>query len=217
MWMRFLLVFLIILFIAPLAFCAKECIGSRTAKKFIVYLHGMDTESPNSLELKNRLVLEKLSKKINIRFALPRATGKCPTSPKQLCWTWAAKTSGDISSVETAIKSAASQCFPKKDYTVLGFSNGGVAVTAILRLCEKVDFKSAIVVGAAGGWFSTDPKTLEGCGPKVISMLGSEDLANQKPVRDFVAHLVSLKASISLVEYKGSHSLMFEPLAVLLK
>ena len=203
--------------LSSVAFSASECIGPSNATKFIVYLHGMDSVSPSFQELENRKVLEKLAKNLNIRFALPRAQDKCPTSPEQLCWTWAAKTTKDISSIKSAITAAANDCFSEKKYTALGFSNGGVAVAAMLRLCEKIDFTSAVIVGASGAWFSTDPKTLEGCYPKLISLLGSEDQVNQKPVRNFVEHLTSLKAPISLVEYKGGHKLIYEPLASLLK
>lgn len=213
----FIFIFLIISFIASSSFSATDCIGPITAKKFVVYLHGMDTVSPSIQELENRSVLQNLAKNLSIQFALPRATDKCPTNSNQLCWTWAAKTSKEIEPFNEAIKAAALECFPKKDYTVLGFSNGGVAVTTLLRLCEKVDFKSSIVVGAAGGWLSSDPKNLNDCGPKVISLLGSEDKANQKPVRDYVAHLISLKAPVSLVEYEGGHALIYESLRDLLK
>lgn len=213
------LIFLIILILLPTtySFGSTECIGSPTANKFIVYLHGMDSVSPSKQELGNRAILKNLAEKLNIRFALPRATQKCPVNNQQICWTWAAKTHEDISIVQMAIKSAAEDCFANRDYSVLGFSNGGVAVGALLRMCEKVSFKSAIIVGAAGGWFSTDPKNLEGCSPIIISLLGSEDQANQKYVREFVSHLISLKAQVSLVEYKGDHRLFFEPLADLLK
>ena len=210
-----LIILLILLPVASLA--ATECIGPLKANKFIVYLHGMDSISPSAQELRNREILGDLAKDLNIRFAIPRATRACPTNSSQLCWTWAAKTSEDLLPVKKAITDAAKECFLSKNYSVLGFSNGGVAVAALLRLCEKVDYDSAIVVGAAGGWFSTDPKTIEGCYPKLILLLGSEDQANLKPVRSFVEHLTSLKAPISLVEYKGGHELIYETLARLLK
>ena len=212
-----IILFIIVSLIASSAFCSTECTGPTNASKFIVYLHGMDTVLPSSQELENRQVLQKLSKNLNIRFALPRANSKCPTSSQQVCWTWAAKNIEDLVAVKNSIASAAAECFSKKDYTVLGFSNGGVAVTALLRLCEKVDFKSAIAVGAAGAWFSSDPKNLEACGLRITMMLGSEDKANQKPVRDFAAHLLLLKAPVSIVEYKGTHKLVYEPLTDLLK
>lgn len=215
--MRQMFIASILFFTASLALSATECIGPENAKKSIVYLHGMDTESPSSQELGNRAVLNELAKKLNIRFALPRAKEKCPPNPKQVCWTWAAKTSADLANVKATITSAASDCFSNKDYSVLGFSNGGVAVTAMLRLCEKVDFKYAVVIGAAGGWFSTDPKNLKDCNPSLISLLGSKDTANQKPVRDLISHLVSLKAPAALVEYDGDHRLLYAPLANLLK
>jgi dienelactone hydrolase len=172
----------------------------------------MDTASPSTQEIQNRSVLTELSKNLKIRFAIPRAVAVCPTDPKQICWGWTAKTSKDISPVKTAIESAATQCFSSKNYSVLGFSNGGVAVGSFLRLCEKVDIKSAITVGAAGGWYSSDPQDLRGCQPKLVSMLGSDDHQNQKPVRDFVAHLISLGAPATLVEYEGGHKLLYKPL-----
>lgn len=196
---------------------APECVGPNNAGKFIVYLHGMDTVLPSKQELENRKVLARLSESLKIRFAIPRAKTTCPTNPSQLCWTWSAKTAAELDSVKVAIKSSANNCFPSKSYGVLGFSNGGVALAALLRLCERVDFKSAITVGAAGGWFSSDPQDLVSCGPKLVSMIGTDDQANQKSVRDFVAHLLSLKAPVKLVEYKGGHALVYDPLYELLK
>lgn len=198
-------------------YATTECIGPKNASKFMVYLHGMDTVSPSLQEVENRSVLQKLANNLNIRFALPRAVDKCPPNSKQICWTWAAKTSEDIKSVKAAINSAVEVCFSKKEYKVLGFSNGGAAVKALLRLCEKVDFNTAIAIGSAGGWYSSDPKNLESCKPKVTFLLGSEDQPNQKPIREFVSHLVSLRAPVFLVEYKGGHRLMYEPLFNLLK
>jgi hypothetical protein len=194
-----------------------ECVGPKNARKYIVYLHGMDTVSPSKQELENRKVLGRLSEVLKIRFAIPRAKAACATHPSQLCWTWSAKTSAELDSVIAAIKSSSDACFPSKTYDVLGFSNGGVALGSLLRLCEKVEFKSAITVGAAGGWFSSDPQDLRKCGPKLVAMLGTEDQTNQKPVRDFVAHLISLNAPAELVEYNGGHTLMYDSLYKLLK
>lgn len=214
--MHFLLL-LFALFLSSTAICLTECMGSTNAEKFIVYLHGMDTVSPSPQEVANRNVLRELVKDFNIRFALPRATEKCPNNSQQLCWTWAPKNLTDLAKVKAAINSAAIDCFPNRNYTALGFSNGGVAITALLRLCEQVDFKSAIVVGASGSWLSSDPKDLKNCYPKLVSLLGSEDKINQKPVRDLINHLNSLNAPVSLVEYDGGHQLLYAPLAKLLK
>jgi len=196
---------------------AVVCIGPKDASRFMVYLHGMDTISPSKQELENRKVLSRLAESLKIKFAIPRAKSKCPTNSAQLCWSWQAKISTDLESTKNAISTSANECFPSKGYEVLGFSNGGAALTSMLRLCEKVEFKKAIAIGAAGGWFSSDPKDLRSCGPKLISMLGKEDGANQKPVRDLTAHLLSLHAPIELVEYVGGHALSYEPLYEVLK
>ncbi len=211
------ILFLIFIFLPYISRAGAECIGPVKASKFVVYLHGMDSLSPSAQELANRKTLGDIAKKLNIRFALPRATKPCPTNSSQLCWAWAAKTSEELVPVKEAIANAARDCFASEKYSVLGFSNGGVAVTALLRLCEKVGFESAITVGAAGGWFSTDPKSLKGCGPKITSLLGSSDQKNQKPVRDFVAHLLALGAPISIVEYQGGHELIYDVLYYQLK
>ncbi|MEK6555146.1 MAG: hypothetical protein AABZ31_07900 [Bdellovibrionota bacterium] len=155
--MRLAFLALIFILLGSFAHGTTECIGSVKANRFIVYLHGIDTESPSLQELENRGVLKELAKSLNIRFALPRAKVACPTKIHQMCWTWAAKTSVDLAPVKSAIELAAADCFPSKNYDVLGFSNGGIAVASLLRLCEKVDFNLGITVGAAGGWFSSDP------------------------------------------------------------
>jgi predicted esterase len=154
---------------------------------------------------------------MNIRFALPRAAERCPSNSNQICWTWAPKVAGDLKKVSQAFREAAKACFPSREYSVLGFSNGGIAASAFLRLCMKNDFKSIVAIGSGGGWYAGDPKTLKNCKPKLISMIGSEDHENQKPARDFVSHLSSIQAPVKLFEYKGCHELLHDPLAEALK
>ncbi len=210
--MKSLFLSFILIFSAHSSLASTECIGEKNAKKLMVYLHGMDSISPSRQELDNRIVLEKLAKSLDMRFAIPRATKACPTNDKQICWTWTARTAEDLEPVKKAISSAAHDCFSSKTYSVLGFSNGGTAVASLLRLCQDVDFKLGIVVGAAGAWFSSDPSSLQNCQPEIISMIGSQDSANHKPARDFIAHLVSLKAKATVVEYQGDHSLSYQAL-----
>lgn len=214
--MRIQSVVLVIFLCVPFAHGGVECIGPKNADKFIVYLHGIDSVVPSKQELANREVLSRLSEALKVRFAVPRASGRCPNNKHQLCWTWSAKTSAELLSVKSAIESAVNACFPSKSYDALGFSNGGIALASMLRLCEKVKFKSVITVGAAGAWYPSDPKNLRSCGTQLVSLLGTDDQANQKPVRDFVAHLISLNAPVELIEYDGGHALVFEPLYRLL-
>lgn len=191
---------------------AVECIGPAKAGKFIVYLHGMDTEPPSPRELVNRKILTKLSKKLNIRFAIPRAKNPCPTNSSQLCWTWGPKTAKELEPVKEIIVESAKECFASESYSVLGFSNGGVAVSSFLRLCDKVPFESAIAVAPVSGWHPTDPISLRGCGPKITAMVGTEDKENQKTIRSLISRLSSLNGPITLVEYEGGHELTYEAL-----
>lgn len=211
------LILLFAFFISSFSHANTSCIGPQTAKRFYVYLHGMDTPTPSKQELANRAVLSALASKLNIRFALPRADEKCPSNPNLICWTWSPKTTSDLHLVSNALAEAAQSCFSSQSFGVLGFSNGGIAASAFLRLCENNSFKSLISVGGASGWYSSDPQNLRNCSPKLVAMVGSKDFANQKPIRDFVSHLKSVQAPVELVEYEGGHELVESSLLELLK
>ncbi|MBC7714273.1 MAG: hypothetical protein H7177_13095 [Rhizobacter sp.] len=189
-----------------------ECIGPTNASKYIIYLHGIDREEFSPQEIKNREILKKLANNLSLKIALPRAKTKCPQDKDLLCWVWEAQYKKDLEPTFTSIKEASTECFPNKDYNVVGFSNGGAAVSAFLRLCENPGFKTAISIGAGGGWFSSDPKKLLNCMPNLIIMLGSNDGANQAPVRNYINHLQTLKAQVKLIEYQGKHEILYEPL-----
>lgn len=211
------LLFLFLFSITAFAREEVECIGPEGANKFIVYLHGMDTNPPSAQELQNRVVLSSLAKKLNVRFALPRAADKCPTHLNQFCWVWWTKTADELKKVTQSIAEASRTCFPGKKFSTLGFSNGGAALNVFIRLCIKNNFQEIITVGAAGDWSGSDPKNLNGCSPKFTALIGSEDEANQKPVRDFVSHLLMLKARAELIEYKGGHQLLHDALEPIIK
>lgn len=194
-----------------------DCIGPSTAYDSIVYLHGMDTQEPSAQEKRNRAALENLSKKLNIRFALPRATMTCPDNKDLKCWTWAPKNALDLHAIEKSIYTAARKCFSSQSYSLLGFSNGGTVVNAISRLCMGDKFKALISVGAPGSWYLTDPKTLSNCIPKLTLMIGASDQVNQTPVRELYRHITELNGPVELIEYSGGHELPSEALEVTLK
>ncbi len=194
-----------------------SCLGPKSATKFWVYLHGMDSPVMSSQEMNNRETLLKIANKLNIRFALPRAVNPCPTNDKLICWTWAPRKIEDIKPVQNSIEQAADKCFSKKEYGVLGFSNGGVAAQAIIRLCMKNKFTVIIAIGAVGMYYPGDLQDLSNCSPRLISMIGSDDNANKESVTNFVKHLKSIKANVELVQYFGGHSLPRTDLENILK
>lgn len=192
------------------ALASTQCIGPSTATRFVVYLHGMDTPVPGSLEMKNRSRLEKVANELNMRIALPRATVNCPSRPELKCWTWAV--SENLEPTLDRIENAANDCFPEQKYSVLGFSNGGYLVHKLLRACAHRNFTSLISYGAAGSWLASDPQDLSNC-PLSLSMnVGKSDSSVTTTSVKLYEHFKALNADVSFQNYDGAHELTVESL-----
>lgn len=189
---------------------AIDCIGPTSASRFVVYLHGMDTPIPGNLEMRNRAALETVANKLNIRFALPRATNDCPSNPNLKCWSWTEQDS--IESVLEAINFSANICFPHLAFSLLGFSNGGYAVHKMMRKCSTGNFTQMISFGASGGWSKNDPQDLANCPLNLSMNIGSTDEANSSPSVAFYQYLKSINAQVSYSKYLGGHELTLDSL-----
>ncbi|OFZ79400.1 MAG: hypothetical protein A2603_14515 [Bdellovibrionales bacterium RIFOXYD1_FULL_55_31] len=112
-----------------------DCLGTWAAKHYLIYLHGMDTESPSPQEQQNREMLSRLAQVLNLRIALPRAKNACPTQPNLKCWDWAFTKEAVQAELANAIAEA-NQCFPDgAAFSFVGFSNGGYLVNAAIQNC----------------------------------------------------------------------------------
>lgn len=190
-----------------------DCIGEPTAERFVVYLHGMDSEAPSEQEQHNREVLAKLAKAQGVRFALPRASMACPTRAGSVCWGWKFD-EAEASAAATQIDAAATGCFPGKPYGVLGFSNGGYLLNKLLRSCrlEAMLPKAEWLIGVGSARFEgegeleAEPKSLAGCG-RLLLLSGREDSYNFDPKHHLYELLVAKGADVEHFEFPGGHIL----------
>lgn len=195
---------------------ATECIGSKDSQIAAIYLHGMDSEAPSTQELQNRNRLTNIAKSLNLGFAIPRATERCPDG-KLLCWGW---NFNDHKSIEAAINSAQNAkafCFPKaKHVGLIGFSNGGFVANQILKDCRKTDFDWLISIGAGGSWIKSDTKDLSKCASLTL-VAGKKDQYNYEKIKEFGNWLQSKNAKVNVVEYDDGHTLPEKELENILK
>ncbi|MBL9039667.1 MAG: hypothetical protein JNG84_14215 [Archangium sp.] len=197
---------------------SDSCIGPRTARAFVVYLHGVDSPEPGPLEQQNREALTRAGQALSIRFALPRATQACGNGT--VCW----GPTGDRPQRQAAAQAtleAASRCFPPKaKYGVLGFSSGGYLVLRWLRACEfptelpRVEWSVAVGSSMLRGALERTPEDLSRCG-RVTLFNGTRDGSND-PDGNYLKQLEAKRADVSLVEYPGGHELPGEALIDLL-
>jgi hypothetical protein len=174
------------------------CLGSSTARRNIVYLHGLDSVGPSWQELTNRRTLASLP---DVRVAIPRA----PLCDGGRCW--------DPSRTDTtiaAIRSAAEVCFGRgagtnvgPPFGVLGFSRGGFALAA-LASCADAGASWAIVAGAFG-ITAVDRIGLRDC--PVAVAIGRRDRYHHAGAIEYASARAAAKLAGGLVEHDGGHRL----------
>ena len=205
-FMEKLLFLLFMLYFLPKAM-AQECIGSETAKHFVVYLHGIDTQEPSPQEKTNREKLNSLAKKLNLRIAIPRATKKCPNEPAMLCWGWNFNDAEVTKLTLEEVAAKAKKCFPKAEKQILlGFSNGGFVVNRIVQDCLKTPYSKLVSIAAGGSWKTGTAQDLSRCG-SIVFLIGQKDEFNYVSVKKYETWLKQNKATTKLVEFSGSHEL----------
>ena len=208
--------YIVILLVASPMISYAECFGPKNSKTVVVYLHGMDSESPSQQELENRKVLSKISESLKIGIAIPRAKSKCPNKT-QLCWGW---NFNEASVVDSALQLAIESqklCFTKvTNIGLLGFSNGGFVVNQIVKDCKKTDFNWLISIGAGGSFNKNDQTDFSKCSSLTL-MAGKEDKFNYESIKDLAKWMKDHKANITLVEYDSGHSLPEKDLETVLK
>ena len=192
---------------------SQECIGPKTAKIGMVFLHGMDSPEFGPQERKTREHFTKMAKELDIAFALPRSPMKCPTKPHLVCWGWSFQELNSVDNALAASEKAKQTCFPEAKSTgIMGYSNGGYVVNYILKYCKKNSFNWAISIGAGSTWKDSDAVTdMSSCGQYVF-LTGIQDTYNYDTVLKMKPWLQKRKVNFSIAEYDGGHTVPYNEL-----
>lgn len=193
------------------------CLGPQNASVGFVYLHGMDAVSPSQQELLNREKLERLSKKLGIRVAIPRANTVCPSNSKMLCWGWGFS-SAELNSIKIQVLNAAQSCQLPEKFNLIGFSNGAYATNLLYKDCLLAGDSKIISIGASllnpGSKF-TDGE-LAKCGNLKI-LIGNKDQYNYDPNKALFNAIKSKNGNVEWIEFEGSHEISEDALLQVLK
>lgn len=195
---------------ASLGLAKSECIGPVGAKAHAVYLHGFEDPDKRSAEEKeNRQVLAKLSKELDLKIALVEGP-LC--AKKRLCWP--AKTQDEVRQTFALIKQARKSCFGEdKDYTLIGFSNGGYFAFKLYKVHKDPALKTIIASSSSGLW---DPSR-ETVNPlsRFHLIIGDRDIT-RKDAEAFMKKFRASEPNASLTVFKGGHRIDFDSLKTLL-
>jgi hypothetical protein len=196
--------------IGPRLAGAVQCLGDTIlAKRWVVYLHGMDSPSVSPQENENRKTLAELAEELHLRIALPRSSMTCPTQAGSICWGWKFSPQ-ELESALKVITNARTECFStQRPYDLIDFSNGGYLLTHWYRknLDPAIDTPPQSMV-AFGSELGTVPaqcnfKNL----PPLTLAIGTEDEFNRDPKHRFFQELKSAGANAELIEFQGGHTL----------
>ena len=180
------------------------CFGPLEAATGYVYLHGMDSLSPSEQEISNRDKLRRISERLRIRIAVPRAQAKCPQNSEMLCWGWSFSDSESIQ-IQTEVFTAAKACGIKA-VNLIGFSNGGHAVNTLFKSCRIDGDPKLISIGASRailGKFSS-VRDLGKCGTLQI-LIGKKDQYNYDSERSFLKEIKARNGNVQWTEFDGAH------------
>jgi predicted esterase len=189
-----------------------ECIGPQKAGTYFVYLHGSHAVGGSRLKEWNKEVLKQLAGKHSIRFALPDAALHCNDDETRSCWMTGKEWDRASDALKDTIEEAARDCFPREKFGLVGFSNGGYFVDNLIKTCARNDYTRLISVGAGGTQRPEDPKTLDGCKPKLTMLVGDSDSTYGASAKQFFENLKKLHADVELKTYSGEHRLYLEAL-----
>ena len=206
--MKFFLLYLISIYLLVGSRAhATDCLGPKTSEYALVYLHGIDSREPGTLELENRRRLQSLSSTLNVGVALPRAKNECPNNDANLCWGFGDWEDEIVASVIKSARKAVHDCFPRaKKKVLVGFSNGGFAVNHILRACFASGFDLLVSAGAGGSTPRSERNDLDGCTPLRL-FAGIRDKYNYQDIKNFANWLASKHADVETIEYQDNHVL----------
>lgn len=187
-----------------------ECIGPANAPVKAVYLHGWFPRSGDgsyvNLERMNRVKLEELAAKLNIRIAVPVATTFNPRNGNR---EWQGNPQGALKSIENSVTSVCGVA-PATPRALIGFSAGGYMARNIALACDdklKKQYSDVVMIGAKPRNPSGGAKRFAGC-PKFTFMSGTSDRstnASQAPAMKNAYERLGGRGEV--VSYPGGHVL----------
>lgn len=194
-----------------------SCIGGDNSDYGAIYLHGTDSIEPSVQEKKNREILESVSRRFNIRIALPRAKELCDQSKDQVCWGWTFD-QNEIKKLLNAIESSAKVCKLPSNKILIGFSNGAYALNKLFRTCYLKEDQTIISQGAnlLRGPLEYNTPNLSSCG-RLIFISGKNDRYNYDTSNSYSKKLIEKSARVELIEFEGGHEMTLESLSNAIK
>lgn len=193
---------------------ATDYIGSKDAKNFVLYLHGMDSPGPSKQERTNREVLKKIAEKLDILFALPRSESKCSNNEKLLCWEQ--DTIEELQKTYAVIKDSVDRKIHENSFGIIGFSNGGFFVSKLLQHGITNEPLWFLSIGSAGSWNSKNKIDLKNRSPIVI-LIGRHDRWHYDYAHKYANYLKEAKANVHLMAFDGGHEMLAQPIIEAIK
>lgn len=187
-----------------------ECLGEASAKRYLVYLHGFEEVNTRSREEEqNREALTKLAKELDLRIALPEG----PLCPKNR-YCWPAKDEAEVLATFALIQTAKTKCFADKDYSLVGFSNGGYYAFKLYKAHKDPLLKTILASSSSGLW---DPgKDVVNSLSQFHLMIGDKDIT-RRDAEAFLAKFRKSDPKATLTMFKGGHRIDFKSLKYLLQ
>ncbi|RZA20211.1 MAG: hypothetical protein EOP10_18495 [Proteobacteria bacterium] len=205
------ILFTLILLYSSLGFAKTECYGPKeNAKAYVVYLHGFeDVNALSGEEDGNREILQRLASDMNLRIALPLGP-VCPGKGKRC---WPAKNEAEVLATFSLITAAKTSCFANKDYTLIGFSNGGYYAFKLYKAHKDGHLKKIIASGSSGLWNPAKEKV----NPlsEFHLMIGDKDIT-RKTAELFMQEFKKAAPSSTFRVFAGGHRMDYATLQKLI-
>lgn len=202
MWKLLLLGTFMFATTSPIA--AKDLVlGDKTSELTWIYLCGLADHFDASNEIENRETLNRIGKKLKVRFLAIHPFDRCEPAQNKLCWTHYT----NEQALETYKKiTKASNGFQVKGF--IGFSNGGYFLNTLVQL-SKLN-APIISIGSAGTFISGDfPNDL-------TLIVGKEELTYNSAL-EFCNKANNTRLSVKFIEHDGDHILPEKPLEEVIK
>jgi hypothetical protein len=168
-------------------------LGSSSPKYVFVYLCGLVQET-DSEKYSSYQILDRLGKRLDVRFLAITPTHRCSALDNKLCWPSHNKEEllRTYNEINQAIGSQKVDGF-------IGFSNGGFFLNRLVQFIE-LD-KPVITIGAAGPYYGHAKKN------SLHLLIGNKDEFHYEHAKKFYADAQQSLLTIKLYEYAGGHEI----------